>query len=136
MRPTSANIKCSTDMIDRDGKTPEELSKQILAIAPILPGQNNDTFTQSPQPPSLDNKSLPSRPAPGHRPQDSGNSSNLIDFGSNEPAKIQQQTQPQSQPQVASKAPPRGFSMEPLQPTVVRSDSVDGEIDQFVDAES
>ncbi|PNS20818.1 hypothetical protein CAC42_2749 [Sphaceloma murrayae] len=176
-----------------NGTSPAELTQQILAIAPILPGQHNSTLDQPPHPPSLDKSDPPARsgqdtPQQLHTPEkprdelisshvvndthqgnEPGVAANkgvdLIDFGDSEPKRTslpvrmkegvgaekmgngavgqmavgQGQGQGQGEGQGGrrgQKVPPgMAFSMEPLQPKVLRADSVDGGSEEFVDAE-
>lgn len=108
---------------DVDSKaTPEKQIEQVLAIAPILPGQHHETFSADKSLPSQQGKDLP--------PQASND---LIDFGQNDGATSANPSQS------TSSAQPAGLQA-PLQPTgsnnrLVRSDSLGNE-DTFVDAES
>ena len=71
-----------------DGKTPEEMTKQILAIVPILPGQKASQAGEKPQ--QNASQSGPAGPVPPRkyavnnataaRGGPGGNDSNLIDF--------------------------------------------------------
>ena len=120
-----------------DGATPEEKTKQILAVAPILKGQtasqNNKAASPqkaqpAPQPPS--------QPQPQQQPT---SSNDLIDFGQSDslPASsvpernssLQQQTM--QQPANA----PSGLQ-EPLMPgqPLKRVDTLTKDLDEFVDA--
>ncbi|KAG8627456.1 hypothetical protein KVT40_004939 [Elsinoe batatas] len=145
-----------------DGSTPAALTEQILSIAPILPGQKNTTLNQPPYPPSLDpttkgqdtplssqtpEKPKPTTQEPNHKPADSHHNNSfdgatdLIDFGTAEPSKTTLPSRPKEAavpaPGAGDKKLPPGmkFSMEPLQPKVLRADSVDGGSEEFVDAE-
>ncbi|KAF4552713.1 putative oxysterol-binding protein 5 [Elsinoe fawcettii] len=138
-----------------DANTPAALTEQILAIAPILPGQHNDTLQQPPYPPSLEKKGqdtpISSRtpeksksneaPSSNHKPNDSHHrnsldgSSDLIDFGAADQKKMSLPSRPKEESKAQTKPPGMGFSMEPLQPKVLRADSVDGGSEEFVDAE-
>ncbi|TKX23218.1 putative oxysterol-binding protein 2 [Elsinoe australis] len=156
-----------------DAPTPQALTEQILAIAPILPGQHNDTLQQPPYPPSLEKSPNPAAATSGqdtpqqtqtpekvagagHKQNDShhrndldGTSSapntDLIDFGAAEPVKqglpvrgrgeSREGLGTQGQAQGNGGRPGMAFSMEPLQPKVLRADSVDGGSEEFVDAE-
>lgn len=110
---------------------PEKQIEQVLAIAPVLPGQHHATFAAEKALPSQQGKELP----PQDRPQASG-ANDLIDFGQNDgtsatPSQPTKTAQP-------SGAPP-GLQA-PLVPStsnkVYRSDSLDGNEEAFVDAES
>ncbi|KAK3725976.1 Oxysterol-binding protein OBPa [Vermiconidia calcicola] len=127
-----------------DGKaSPEKQVEQILAIAPILPGQKAGQDYQQ-------EKSLPSRsskaPPPSYQSQQQqtqqarsggGGASDLIDFGQNDGGPAPQQ--PQKQQSWGSQNP--GLQ-QPLQPTqsqvgdpLRRMDSLGNE-ETFMDAES
>lgn len=99
--------------------SPEKQIEQVLAIAPILPGQHHETFAQ--------NKALPSQQGKELPPQN-----DLIDFGQNEGTSATP-----SQPTQTANAP--AGLQAPLLPSssnkVVRSDSLGNE-EAFVDAES
>lgn len=94
--------------------------EQVLAIAPVLPGQHHETFARDKALPSQQGKPLP--------PQDN----DLIDFGQNDNGPSAVPSQP------TSSAQPAGLQA-PLVPgssnKVVRSDSLGNE-EAFVDAES
>lgn len=119
--------------VDDDGP-PEKQIKQILAIAPILPGQGQD------QAKYFEDKSLPSQQGKSLPPK-SDSRNDLIDFGQND------STAPaSSQPSQAAASPakPNGLQ-DPLQPSkagnskpgdpIRRMDSM-GQEDVFMDAES
>ena len=121
-----------------DGPTPEAKVKQILAIAPILPGQSmSQTHSRSHQ----SNGSIPQPSehtdrAPSHSPQPHP-TSDLIDFGqSSQPA--QQQQQSSNQHVLESQHMTQGLQ-EPLEPEnripIKRQDTITKEVDEFVDAE-
>lgn len=111
-----------------NGKTPQEISEQILNIAAILPGQKASSVqTGAPQ------AAPSSAPIPQQEQQTVPHgSSDLVDFG--------QHGGPSAQP------PPQQSSggglnnmndlREPLQPTIHRQDSIEGTEDTFVDADS
>jgi hypothetical protein len=103
----------------------EKQVEQVLAIAPILPGQHHAEFNKAKALPSQQGKSLP--------PQDSPN--DLIDFGQNDGASATP-SQPTMSAQPSSGPP--GLQA-PLMPTssnkLVRADS-SGNEEAFVDAES
>ena len=115
---------------------PEKQIEQILAIAPIIPGQQQQQssthagFAESKALPTEQNKSLPSQPT---QPQATANE--LIDFGQNNGASPAQAPSQQT-------SMPAGLQ-QPLQPStndatarqVTRQDSLGNE-EQFVDAES
>lgn len=122
-----------------DHKNPETAVKQILAVAPILPGQKQ----ASPK---------PSEPVPKQSEEPPQNTNSLIDFGGDNdtasPAKAT--TSAASQGLLDSNSDDNRQSntggqatnlMAPLQPTlspqgVKRSDSKNSGVDEFVDAQS
>lgn len=120
-----------------DGATPEEKTKQILAVAPILKGQtaSQDTKASSPQKVQPNPQTL-SQPKPEQQPT---STNDLIDFGQSAsiPASsvpeinssLQQQTM--QQPTNA----PSGLQ-EPLMPgqPLKRVDTLTKDLDEFVDA--
>ena len=117
-----------------DGATPEEKTKQILAVAPILKGQtaSQNTKAASPQPAPQPS----SQPQPLQQPT---SSNDLIDFGQSDslPASsvpernssLQQQTM--QQPTYAPSE-----LQEPLMPgqPLKRVDTLTKDLDEFVDA--
>ena len=121
-----------------DGATPEEKTKQILAITPILPGQ---TTSQNQSSTKQSNGRTPQLPKePYHPPSQSPkhhDTSDLIDFGQSSAPALQQQ-QSSIQPQMQSQHMPQGLQ-EPLQPEIgtpiKRQDTLTKEVDEFVDAE-
>lgn len=64
----------------RDGKDPKAITEQILAIAPILPGQARDRKYDIP--PHNKNPENPTQAPPQPPPQKAAVTANLIDFGS------------------------------------------------------
>lgn len=94
--------------------------EQVLAIAPVLPGQHHETFARDKALPSQQGKPLPRQ------------DNDLIDFGQNDNGPSAVPSQP------TSSAQPAGLQT-PLVPSssnkVVRSDSLGNE-EAFVDAES
>ena len=110
--------------------SPEKQIEQVLAIAPILPGQHHETFQADKALPSQQGKELP----PQDKPQPSA-PNDLIDFGQNDGTSATP-SQPTSSAQPSSGPP--GLQA-PLVPTssnkLVRSDS-NGNEEAFVDAES
>ncbi|THX89799.1 Oxysterol-binding protein [Aureobasidium pullulans] len=131
-----------------DGKTPDDIVKQVLAIAPILPGQK----AQAPQAEAQPRSEAPvaaSAPAPAavspqqvQPPQQqapapqqfqsvSQGPSNLVDFGHAGGAAPQQPAQ-----QKASPLNTMSDLKEPLQPVIHRQDSVEGFDEEFHDADS
>ncbi|KAG9519512.1 Oxysterol-binding protein, partial [Aureobasidium melanogenum] len=136
-----------------DGKTPDEIVKQVLAIAPILPGQKAQAKSQ-PQPQAQPRQEAASAaPAPAAAPQPqqfqqaqpaqqmqtpqqyqpapSSGSSNLVDFGHAGGVAPSQPTQ-----QKASPLNTMSDLKEPLQPVIHRQDSVEGFDEEFHDADS
>src|SRR5947207_9825581 len=77
-------VKLTADIANmiyhRDGKDPKALTEQILAIAPILPGQARDRKYDIP--PHNKNPENPPQAHPQPPPQKAGMTANLIDFGS------------------------------------------------------
>ena len=134
------------DNLHSDGRTPDEIIKQILSIAPILPGQGNDALKKSSQPfLSSGNSSQHqqqqqqySQPQQRRQQQQQGNQ-DLVDFGQNDVSTSGGQ---QSQRSVSGQAPALmgggggGRLQEPLMPHVTRQDSIEGGQEVFVDAES
>ncbi|KAG9573475.1 Oxysterol-binding protein, partial [Aureobasidium melanogenum] len=136
-----------------DGKTPDEIVKQVLAIAPILPGQKAQAKSQ-PQPQAQPRQEAASAgPAPAAAPQPqqfqqaqpaqkmqtpqqyqpapSSGSSNLVDFGHAGGVAPSQPTQQKSSPLNTM-----SDLKEPLQPVIHRQDSVEGFDEEFHDADS
>lgn len=116
---------------DVDSTAPAQTQiEQVLAIAPILPGQHHAEFEASKALPSQQGKELP----PQDKPQPSA-LNDLIDFGQNDGTSATP-SQPTSSAQPSSGPP--GLQA-PLVPTssnkLVRSDS-NGNEEAFVDAES
>jgi hypothetical protein len=138
--------------ITSNGSTPEEITKQILAVAPIIQGQKlgqqepvtqqKEETTQPPksteQPPQTQQKPaqpppqsvLPTRPAsqPAHPDLVPTNKGSLIEIGEDPTAHSVQ-----SQQAVHNDAMPPGLQ-QPLQP-IRRQDSNTNEVDEFVDAD-
>ena len=132
---------------DVDSKAPPEKQvEQILAIAPILPGQKpSEDFQQDKSLPSQQDKPLPTEPQQEQQaqkqqppPYNRDGGTDLIDFGQNDdkpPSKQELASHPQP-----SKAPP-GLQ-QPLVPSqkeagdpIRRVDSI-GDEETFLDAES
>jgi len=144
-----------------NGTTPEEITQEILAIAPIVQGQNHSQ--QAGNPPQKQENFQPSQqpiqPAPAQHTQmpvqkqqtvqqapqsiervpqplqqasNAGNHDSLIDFGGDSAAPYMQ---PAQQVNNDTYIPP-GLQ-EPLQPghPIKRQDSNTKEVDEFVDAE-
>ncbi|KAG9625810.1 Oxysterol-binding protein, partial [Aureobasidium melanogenum] len=136
-----------------DGKTPDEIVKQVLAIAPILPGQKAQAKSQ-PQPQAQPRREAASvGPAPAvapqpqqiqqaqpaqkmqppqqYQPSPSAGSSNLVDFGHAGGVAPSQPTQQKTSPLNTM-----SDLKEPLQPVIHRQDSVEGFDEEFHDADS
>ena len=122
-----------------DGATPEEKTKQILAVVPILKGQTASENAKAASPQKAQPAREPSsQPHPRIQQQQKG-SNDLIDFGQSDslPASsvpdrnssLQQQTM--QQPTNA----PSGLQ-EPLMPgqPLRRVDTLTKDLDEFVDA--
>lgn len=117
--------------VDDDGPAEKQI-KQILAIAPILPGQGVD------QKEYFEDKALPSQQGKGLPAQSGGN--DLIDFGQNESTSAAGQQASQT---ASSSAKPNGLQ-DPVMPTrpgkskpgdpIRRMDSM-GQEEEFMDAE-
>ena len=132
-----------------DGKTPDEIVKHVLAIAPILPGQKAQAPPQAEAQPRSEAPVAASAPAPAavspqqvQPPQQqapapqqfqsvSQGPSNLVDFGHAGGAAPQQPVQ-----QKASPLNTMSDLKEPLQPVIHRQDSVEGFDEEFHDADS
>ena len=131
-------VPCATDIMTSDGPTPEAKVKQILAIAPILPGQTvSQTHSRSHQSngsvprPSEHADEAPSQSSQPHPTSD------LIDFGqSSQP--VQQQQHSSNQHLLESQHTTQGLQ-QPLEPDdripIKRQDTITKEVDEFVDAE-
>jgi len=128
----------STDQFHRDGKTPEEQTKQILQIAAILPGQKPDSRF-----------SIPSRKNSSSAPLDSMHKLSLSDdqdtTSTQHPASIASNNGAAGAPQV-SRSPRRPKTMESVEEenidtessrdAIRRQDSQTNDMDVFHDAES
>lgn len=108
----------------RDGSTPEQKVKQILSVAPILPGQ----------------KPSPTNHLNGVDSKQSSKVDDLIDFGASAPRAAQKPLGPPSQ--TLPPEPPRESHdllglQEPMKPSqpIKRVDTLEGSLDEFVDAE-
>ena len=118
------NLKALADKI-RDGKTPQNKVEQILAIAPILPGQET-TMPSTPARPIAQGNGASSN----IRPQQANN--DLIDFGDElkTPKAV-----PSHHPQ-QSQQPEQFASLNELQePKLRRQDTDTQSVDEFVDAQ-
>ncbi|MCJ1442928.1 MAG: hypothetical protein MMC23_003425 [Stictis urceolatum] len=124
-----------------DGQTPEQKTQQILAIAPVLPGQKSNEHTET----------QPSVKAPGSdRSQPPAEAAgDLIDFGGADPAQVKPQVQAEEQSPVAAVQHPGhasqsanllglddAASSSDAHPTVKRLDTETNEVDEFMDARS
>ena len=127
--------------------------KQILAIAPILPGQSAQSANQPPQQANTNRAPVQQQQESPQQQRPAQN--DLIDFGQHEsksnPTQVtspniapeSSQTQHVSQQMSGSVHPQQiskqmsGLSLEDAsQPRIHRLDSTDGREDEFVDAES
>lgn len=130
-----------TDALSSDHNNPEAAINQILAIAPILPGQQQTS--SKPNPDTSKNNA-------------SENAGNLIDFGDDDKSSSAQETTGKPQTTAAQQGlldessdensegktgrARQSSLMAPLEPTisserVQRVDSTTSEIDEFVDAQ-
>ena len=124
--------------------SPEKQIEQILAIAPILPGQKqSEDYQRAKSLPSQQNKPLPpdppaqSQPQTQAKPQVKDSGTDLIDFGQNDgaaPSKQELASHPQPAQASQSLQEPLIPSREPGDP-VRRVDSIGNE-ETFLDAES
>lgn len=114
-----------------DGATPEEKTKQILAIAPILRGQQHNQQSKASQPQqSQENSQPPSQPQ-----QQAVAHDDLIDFGQSNPAPSTSAAVGQSKSMQFQPNAPPGMQA-PLQPghPIKRVDTKTNNLDEFVDA--
>ena len=109
----------------RDGSTPEQKVQQILSVAPILQGQKPSSTNHLN---GVDSK------------QPSSTVNDLIDFGASAPRAAQKPLAPPSQN--LTPEPPRESHdllglQEPMKPSqpIKRVDTLEGSLDEFVDAE-
>jgi hypothetical protein len=135
-----------TNWLDSDGKTPEEITKQVLAITQIVPGQNQDKRFSIPS-----RKSTTQVPQADQQPDDTQKSL----AQSNAPS--QSDAPPQNDAPVAATAAPKehhaseetrdvvpdladlniNAKFRPTPPGPVRrQDSQTNDIDEFHDAKS
>lgn len=118
-----------------DGSTPEEVTAQILAIAPILPGQKSFTKPSQPRAPPQQQQALAPQPAAAQ--------GDLVDFGSDgagapftpvtQPYAAQQPVQSSNNAMLSElndSAPVSSGKPSTLQ----RTDTETSEVDNFVDA--
>jgi hypothetical protein len=120
----------------RDGKTPEAVTEQILAIAPILPGQKRSGSFEIP--PHKQKQPQPAPPAPAN------GGMNLIDFDDpplpppKEVSDLKRGLMDEPEPFHSAGGTPPGLQA-PLIPQsgypIKRQDTNSGEVDEFVDAE-
>ena len=114
-----------------DGATPEEKTKQILAIAPILRGQQHHQQNKSTQ--SQQSQQTPQQPS---RPQQqTAGHDDLIDFGQSDSAQAKSTSMGHSDPMQFQQNAPPGMQA-PLQPghPLKRVDTKTKDVDEFVDA--
>ncbi len=133
-----------------DGRTPEEQVKQILQIAPILPGQTPDRrfsiperHPRSEQVQPAQQQAQPSqqqaRPVQPPAPQPQQQHGDLIDFGQHDTQRgvsQQQPSMPHQQPVGQTQIPQSQPAQSVGANRVARKDSETAEFDEFVDAES
>lgn len=128
---------CKLEIFDRsltnmtsDGATPEEKTKQILAVAPIVKGQS-----RTPAASGLPSQQTqqPSQPPTQQHQQPSGHN-DLIDFGQAETVPVSAVPERGSSVKHTTQGPP-GLQ-EPLIPgaPIQRVDTATKELDEFVDA--
>ena len=144
-----------------NGTTPEEITQQILAIAPIVPGQSKSQQAENtpqkqenlqppqqarqqapvqlPESPAQKQRTVPQAPQPIEQTSEplqqapnTGNYGSLVDFGGDSASPYMQ---PPQQVNSDSYMPP-GLQ-EPLLPglPIRRQDSNTKEVDEFVDAD-
>ena len=135
MRICKCSARSSSDCTDlenpSDGATPEEKTKQILAIAPILRGQslNEQNKTDSPH------QSQGTSQQPNPSQQQSAGHDDLIDFGQSNTAPVASAPAVQGDPMHFQPNAPPGMQA-PLQPghPIKRVDTRTRDLDEFVDA--
>lgn len=122
--------------VDSDGP-PEKQIEQILAIAPVLPGQGaNKEFEKAKSLPSQQGKSLPPKEESSSSGNGNGGGGDLIDFGQNDGANAisaepKQMAQPVGQGLQAPLQPSKSQGGDPVR----RMDSLGNE-EEFLDADS
>ncbi len=127
--PTFPQLNCANNA--SDGATPEEKTKQILALAPILRGQQHNQQSNVSQPQqgqhASQQSSRPQQHAPGH--------DDLIDFGQSHPAPVPSGPVGQTDHLQLQPDAPTGMQA-PLQPghPIKRVDTGTKDLDEFVDA--
>ena len=125
----SARSSDCTDLENpSDGATPEQKTKQILAIAPILRGQShNEQNKTSPLHQSQDTSQQSHQQTAGHE--------DLIDFGQSNTAPVTSAPAGQTDPMHFQPNAPPGMQA-PLQPgqPIKRVDTKTRDLDEFVDA--
>ena len=118
-----------------DGKSPDAIAQQILAITPILKGQRPTQQTNmlqqhQHQQPSQSYVQPPANVTPGN--------TDLIDFGNGSAGPTASHSQPMQSQVTESQHVPYGLQ-EPLQPQIGepirRQDTTSSDIDEFVDAD-
>ena len=129
-----------------DGSTPDAIAKQILAIAPILKGQQasqqSDTPQKGQQPQKPQRPEQPQQSQQSQEPQQpSGDPSDLIDFGqattqAPQNAPLQKPAQQQPMPYTYNSGPGLQAPLQPeLGGPIVRRDTNTSAVDEFVDAQ-
>ena len=108
-------------MLISDGKTPEEKTQQILAIAPILPGQ------QTLMPPTPQVSISQGKHSPSNLDTQQVPGGDLIDFGD-------EVLTPKTATTTHAPSSENAASLAELQSPIVRRDTGDS-VDEFVDAE-
>ena len=114
-----------------DGATPEEKAKQIVALAPILRGQEHNQQSRASQPQQSHEKpQAPSRPQ-----QQTAAHNDLIDFSPSNPFPNTTSPVGQTGPMQFQPHAPPGMQA-PLQPghPIKRVDTNTNDLDEFVDA--
>ena len=130
------SIPPAADVIS-DGPSSEAITKQILAIAPIVKGQRASQQSQQPQQP----QQFQQTPSPAQNAQQPvGGHGDLIDFGQEAPQAQHVLPQRSAQQQPIQDTYTSGPGLQaPLQPEIgepiVRRDTNTGAVDEFVDAE-
>ena len=116
-----------------DGATPEEKTKQIIALAPILRGQQYNQQTKASQPQQSQQSSQP--PSRPQQQQQTASQNDLIDFGQSSSAPDTSAPVGQTDPMRFQMDAPPGMQA-PLQPgqPIKRVDTRTNDLDEFVDA--
>ena len=129
VKPNHSELKLANNA--SDGATPEEKTKQILALAPILKSQQQNQQTKASQPQKSQQPSqLPVRPQ-----QQTAGHDDLIDFGQSAPAPGTSAPAGQTDSMHFQLDTPQGMQA-PLQPgqPIKRVDTRTNDLDEFVDA--